>query len=71
MKPSLAETPVLDAIEREKSLEPEAMVKGLEATKDFPGVSGVMTLVDHNAIKPAVILHVEKGQFRYLATVKP
>lgn len=62
---------LLDAIERQKSLEPAALVKGLEATKNFPGVTGVMTLVDHNAVKPAVILHVDKGQFAYQATVQP
>ncbi|MCA1906047.1 MAG: ABC transporter substrate-binding protein [Desulfarculus sp.] len=62
---------LLDAIERQQSLDPEALVKGLEATKDFPGVTGVMTLVAHDAVKPAVILHVDKGKFSFLTTVQP
>jgi branched-chain amino acid transport system substrate-binding protein len=62
---------LLDAIERQKSLDSEALVNGLEATKDFPGVTGVMTMVEHNAVKPAVILHVKQGQFAYQATVRP
>jgi len=62
---------LLDAMDRVKTTKPQALVKALEQTKDFQGVTGVMTLVDHNAVKPAVILHVKDGQFVYMATVSP
>jgi branched-chain amino acid transport system substrate-binding protein len=62
---------LLDAMERAKTSDPETVTKSLEATKDFPGVTGVMSLVEHNAVKPAVILKVDKGRFAYVATVNP
>lgn len=62
---------LLDAIERAKSVQAEAVVKALDHTKDFPGVTGVLSLVNHDAIKPAVVLQVKNGKFAYLATVNP
>ncbi len=44
----------------------------IAATKDYPGVTGVITIdQDHNAVKPAVVLKVEKGSAHYVTTVKP
>jgi len=44
----------------------------LAATKDFPGVTGNITLdKERNAIKPAVMVQVKGKEFKYVATVKP
>ncbi|MFH1034722.1 MAG: ABC transporter substrate-binding protein [Pseudomonadota bacterium] len=62
---------LLDAMEKAKSAQAGAVVPVLEQTKDFPGVTGVLSLVEHNAVKPAVILKVQGGKFVYVATVNP
>ncbi len=62
---------LLDAMEKAKSASPAAVAAALEKTKDFPGVTGVLSLVEHNAVKPAVILQVKDGKFVYVATVNP
>ena len=62
---------LLDAIARAGSTDPEAMVKALETTKDFPGVCGNTTIVGRDAVMPAVIMVVRDGKFRYVATVEP
>jgi branched-chain amino acid transport system substrate-binding protein len=44
----------------------------LAAVKDFDGVTGMTTInAQRDADKPAVILEVQNGKFKYLATVKP
>lgn len=44
----------------------------LAATKDFPGVTGNITLdKERNAIKPAVMVQVKGKEFKYVATIKP
>ncbi len=62
---------LLDAMEKTKSTQAKALVPALEQTRNFPGVTGVLSIVDHNAVKPAVILQVKDGKFAYVATVKP
>ena len=62
---------MLDAMERAGSTDPAKVAASLNQTKDFQGVTGVLTLVDHNAVKPAVILKVNDGKFAYVATVNP
>ncbi|MCB2227186.1 MAG: ABC transporter substrate-binding protein [Desulfarculaceae bacterium] len=62
---------LLDAMERAGSTEAAKVSAALAQTKDFQGVTGVLTLKDHNAIKPAVILQVKDGKFAYVATVNP
>ncbi len=62
---------MLDAIQKAGGLQADKVATALGRTKDFPGVTGVLTLVNHNAIKPAVILKVKDGQFAYVATVNP
>lgn len=68
---------LLDAIQRAGATEPNAESRqkirdALAATKDFPGVTGDITINDdRNAVKPAVILQVKGDQFAYLTTVKP
>ncbi len=61
-----------DAIARAKGGTGEAIAEAIAATKDFPGVTGVITLdQDHNAVKPAVVLEVKGGKAVYVATVAP
>jgi branched-chain amino acid transport system substrate-binding protein len=44
----------------------------LASTKDFPAVTGKITMdADRNPVKPAVILRIEGGKFRYAATIPP
>lgn len=62
---------IRDAIERAGSDDPEAIRDALAATENFPAVTGNTTLNETgDAIKDAVILQVQDGQFRYLTTVK-
>ncbi len=62
---------VLDAMAKAGSIDPIKVTQALAATKGFAGVCGVMDIVEHNAVKPAVILTINKGQFKYVTTVKP
>ncbi len=63
---------VIDAIKRVGSAEPQAIRDALAETKDYEGVTGMITL-DYNgdATKDAIIKTVENGQFKYVATVRP
>jgi branched-chain amino acid transport system substrate-binding protein len=61
-----------DAMSRAPSLSPLDVRKELAQTKDFPGVTGKITInSERNAVKPAVVLKVDNGQFKYQATVHP
>jgi len=44
----------------------------LAATKNFPGVTGNITIdADRNASKPAVIIEIKNGEYQYLQTIAP
>ncbi len=61
-----------DAMERAGSTKGKAVRDALAATKNFPGASGTITMdKDRNAQKPIVILKIENGKFRFMASVKP
>lgn len=63
---------LLHAISRAKSLEGGRIAQALAETKDFPGVSGAITMgPDHNPIKGVVIIKVENGKFVYQTTIQP
>ncbi len=63
---------VKDAIERAGKADPLLVRDALEATTDFSGVTGTITInEDHNAIKPAVVLKIRDGKFTYFATIDP
>jgi len=48
------------------------VAQALAATKDFPGVTGVITMgPNHNPIKGVTLIKVEKGQFVYQTTINP
>lgn len=60
------------AIERAGSTDGDKIRDALAATKDFPGVTGNITIdKDRNAVKPAVILQVKGKSFEYVNTVQP
>jgi branched-chain amino acid transport system substrate-binding protein len=61
---------VADAIRRAGSTEGKRVRDALAATADFPGVTGSITFdAERNPVKPAVILKVEGGTFRYVTSV--
>ncbi len=61
-----------DAMSRAKDLSGDAIRDAIAATKDYPGVTGVISIdADHNAVKPAVVLQVRGGVARYVTTIYP
>jgi branched-chain amino acid transport system substrate-binding protein len=61
-----------DAMARAKDLSGEAIRDALAATKDYPGVTGVISIdADHNAVKPAVVLQIKNGAGHYVTTIHP
>lgn len=63
---------MFDAIKRAGSTDAEKIKNELAKTKDFSGVTGKISINDQrNAVKPAVILEIKGGQFKYKETVQP
>jgi branched-chain amino acid transport system substrate-binding protein len=61
-----------DAIKRAGSTDGVKVREALAATKDFPGVTGKISMdAGRNASKPAVILTITNGQFQYVKTIEP
>lgn len=62
----------VDAMKRARDLSGPALREAIAATKEFPGAAGVITLDEHrNPVKPAVVLKVEGGKFKYVTTISP
>ena len=62
----------VDAMARAKDLSGPSIKEALEQTRDFPGVTGIITInADHDAVKPAVVLKIEGGKANYVTTVNP
>jgi len=62
----------IDAMERAKDLTGPSVREAIEQTKGFQGVSGIITLdADHNPVKSAVVLGIEKNKAKFAATVNP
>jgi branched-chain amino acid transport system substrate-binding protein len=60
------------AINQAGSTEGAKVAQALAGIKDFPGVTGIISMgKDHNPIKPVVVLKVEKGKFAYQTTINP
>lgn len=60
------------AVKAAGTTEPAKVVAALSAIKDFPGVTGKISMdADHNAVKPAVVLQIKGDQFSYVTTVNP
>lgn len=63
---------LVDAIKRAGSTDGTKVRDALQSTKDFKGVSGVITMgPDGNPIKSMVINKVQDGKFVYVTTVNP
>jgi branched-chain amino acid transport system substrate-binding protein len=61
-----------DAMKRAGTTAGPAVRDALAATKDFPGITGHITIdKDRNASKPAVIVEVKNGQYNYVETIAP
>jgi branched-chain amino acid transport system substrate-binding protein len=61
-----------DAIKRAGTTDGPKLRDALAATKNFDGVTGVTTINEQrDATKPAVILQVQDGKFKYLETINP
>jgi branched-chain amino acid transport system substrate-binding protein len=61
-----------DAIKRAGTTESDKLRDAIAATKDFPGITGKITIDENrNASKPAVILTIKDGKFKYVETVAP
>jgi branched-chain amino acid transport system substrate-binding protein len=61
-----------DAIKRCGTTDGTKVRDALAATKDFPGITGSITIdKDRNATKPAVILQVKDGTFKFVESIKP
>jgi branched-chain amino acid transport system substrate-binding protein len=60
------------AIVRAGTTEGSKLRDALAATKNFPGVTGHITIdAQRNASKPAVMLAVKNGQATYVETIEP
>jgi len=63
---------VIDAIKRAGTTSGPELRDAIAKTTDFPGVAGTITLDEHrNPVKPAVVLKVEGGKFKYVTTIAP
>ena len=63
---------LIDAMRRAKSLGGKDLAAAIAGTKNFPGVTGVITIdAERNARKPAVILRVQGGKTSYVTTINP
>lgn len=63
---------LFDAIKRAGSTEGPKLRDAIAQTKDFPGVTGKITLnAERNADKPAVVLEIKDGKFVYRETITP
>ncbi|HEX3627733.1 MAG TPA: ABC transporter substrate-binding protein [Verrucomicrobiae bacterium] len=61
-----------DAIKRAGTTAGPAVRDALAATKDFPGITGHITIdKNRNASKPAVIVEVKNGKYNYVETISP
>jgi branched-chain amino acid transport system substrate-binding protein len=60
------------AIERAGNTTPTAIRDALASTVDFKGATGNISInAEHNAVKPATVVQVASGAFKYVTTVAP
>jgi len=63
---------LFDAIKRAGSTDAEKIKNELAKTVDFAGVTGKISINEQrNAVKPAVILEIKGGEFKFKETVNP
>lgn len=62
----------VDAMRRAPELSGPALRAALSQTRDFEAVTGRISMdAERNAVKPAVVLAVEQGKFRFIKTERP
>lgn len=60
------------AMEKAPDLSGPALRDAINQTKDFPGVTGKITLDEkRNAVKPAVVMEVREDTYKYVTTINP
>ena len=63
---------LIDAFRRAGSTDGAKVRDALAQTKEFPGVTGKITIdKDRNAVKPAVVLRVKNGKLEFVQTIAP
>ena len=63
---------LLNAIKVSNSDEPAAIKEALQATKDFPAISGKISFdADGNPIKPAAVMQIKESKQIYVTTMAP
>ena len=61
-----------DAIQRAGSTDGRRLRDAIAATKDFPGVTGKITIDDErNARKSIVVLKIDGGKVKFFSKVEP
>jgi branched-chain amino acid transport system substrate-binding protein len=61
-----------DAIKRAGGTDPAKLRDAIAATKGYQGITGLITIdAERNATKPAVILQIKGGVFKFVAAVAP
>src|SRR5262249_9484355 len=63
---------LMDAIKRANSAEPAKIREAIAQTKDFPGISGKISIgPDRNAVKAIVMLQVQDGKLKSVEAINP
>lgn len=63
---------LLNAIKVSNSGDPSAIKEALQATKDFPAISGKISFdADGNPIKPAAVMQIKESKQIYVTTMAP
>ena len=63
---------LVDGMKRSKSFSSSDIRDALAETKDFQGVTGKITIdQNRNAVKSAVVLKIDNGEFKYQMTINP
>jgi branched-chain amino acid transport system substrate-binding protein len=63
---------LVDAIKRAGTTDAAKLRDAIAATKEYSGVTGKTSLdANRNATKPAVILAIKDGKFKYVETIAP
>ncbi len=63
---------LVDGMNRAKSLSSQDVRDALAQTQDYQGVTGKITMNEkRDAVKSAVVLKVDKGEFKYQTTINP
>jgi branched-chain amino acid transport system substrate-binding protein len=63
---------LMAAMNKAGSIDGVKVTEALAATKDFPGVTGTITMgPNHNPIKGVTVIKVEQGKFAYQTTINP